>query len=206
MIFLPLDQWWLPYCWPGLSCCIVFDRTAKGSDSTSFSSYVSGKLEVQLCFVVPLYCRPYGDRWGLSTVGISSFPHNVFLSVSAPASLWGPAEPLRRIMLEVPVMVVGPLHIDNALHLSEWWPKAREHGPIFCGGGRGSLRGGCRRWWRRRWRKRWTRRWTCRAPTVNDGQRLESMALSSVAPPPITSMELPFLPFAPTAVYCVRAI
>ena len=42
--------------------------------------------------------------------------------------------------------------------------------------------------------------------SVNDGQRLESMALSSVAPPPITSMELPFLPFAPTAVYCVRAI
>ena len=47
---------------------------------------------------------------------------------------------------------------------------------------------------------------TMQCTSVKDGQRLESMALSSVAPPPITSMELPFLPFAPTAVYCVRAI
>ena len=116
---------------------------------------------MQLCFVVPLYCRPYGGLW--STVAISKPPPlqcilvwlnvwlnvfyllvfylNVFylnshpqcilcimsqciLSKTTPhwmyscltlALLWRPAHPLSRIMVEVPVMVVGfPLHIDNA--------------------------------------------------------------------------------------------
>ena len=106
---------------------------------------------MQLCFVVPLYCRPYGgtvkhccylkttpqiaflsdSMHSISMYSISMYsiyqsqsctvvyscltqsilsqnppPHSVYSCLTL-ALLWRPAHPLSRIMVEVPVMVVG---------------------------------------------------------------------------------------------------
>ena len=129
---------------------LILLRILRGRDSTSFSSYVAGEVVMQLRFVAPLYCRPYGGLWSsaaiskapplnvllsdsmysismysISMYSISTIPHWMYSCLTL-ALLWRPAHPLSRIMVEVPVMVVGPpLHIDNAVQPQWMMAKAK---------------------------------------------------------------------------------